>query len=125
MPHLLLFVLSLIGVTALGACSAFEPDKAAVSDSTLVEVLVDFHIAGSRERLGHEGPEGLRDSILALHGVEEEAFRASIDYYAEHPDEYVDLYRDVLDRIVSEQSRLGEWMRRQGEPDTTSSPIAE
>lgn len=118
-------VLSLNGSAVLGGCSAFEPGQASVPDSTLVEILVDLHIAGARERLGYEGPDGIRDSILVQHGVDEEAFRASLDYYVEDSRAYVILYREVLDRIVAEQSRMGEQLRRQWKPDSTVSAIAE
>lgn len=84
-------------LTLVGCKDAPERDHI-LSDSTLVVVLADLHLADARARLPGV-PPGLRDSVLAYHGITEADFEAAMSRLSEHPDDAVNLYNSVLDRL--------------------------
>ena len=92
----------------VSACSAITSEEPPISDSTMVEVLIELHLADARLDLQYELVPAVRDSILFKHGLDEQRFLAILDYYADHPEEYSALYTTVLDRISDERLRQGE-----------------
>lgn len=97
----------------------------ALSDSTMIEVLADLHLVGAERyfsmrdntmpdntpqdesaeadstdhlirRLTMDAPI---DSLLASHDVRRAAYDSAIDWYIDHPEEFVNLYNRVLDRL--------------------------
>ena len=83
----------------LAGCSALDFDAREVPDSTLVDVLVELHLVEARIDAGFEVPVGLRDSIFQHYEVTEEAVTATLEYYVEHPQEYLQLMEDVQERL--------------------------
>ena len=72
----------------------------------MVDVLLEMHLAQARaERYSDVSSELLRD-ILARHGLDEEQFDEAMRYYADHPQQYVSLYDDVLDRLNAERGSV-------------------
>ena len=88
---------------ALPACSSLTAEPPPVPDSTMVEVLVELHLAEARTELYGRLPEGLRDSALAKHGLTQREYKRAVDYYTDHPTSYADLYDTVLDRLSAER----------------------
>lgn len=86
------------------ACSPFTAEEPPVADSTLVEVLIELHLAQARTEAEEAPlPPAARDSIFARHEVDVDRFHAAMDYYARHPDAYLTLYDRVLNRLSAEQ----------------------
>ena len=101
-PRLSVSLLTLL--LALPACSSFTSDAPPTADSTMVEVLVELHLADARRHIRRDTPPTLRTDILERHGLDESAFEATITYYAEHPDAYIAVYDQVLDRLSAERA---------------------
>jgi len=89
------------------ACSAITSEAPPVSDSTMVEILIELHLAHARAPLNLDPVPALRDSILSKYHLDEQRYREIMDYYAEHPDAYGAIYTTVLDRISAERLRQG------------------
>ncbi len=106
-PHGLGLVVAGLLLT-LPACSAITSEAPPISDSTMVEVLIELHLTDARAELRYEAIPTVRDSILFKHGLDQQRFLDILDYYAEHPEEYAALYTTVLDRISDERFRQGE-----------------
>ena len=96
-------VLVTLAVTASLGCGAPEDTERTLPDSTLIEVLVDLHLSGARLQVTPDAPVGLRDSVLALHGLDSVSFLEAMTWYESHPDEYVAVYGTVLDRLSAER----------------------
>lgn len=84
---------------ALPACSSFAPEEPPVPDSTLVDVLVEMHLAEARRQLHGPIPPAMRDSILAHYGLDSTRLQATMDHYSKHPATYKQLYGMVLDSL--------------------------
>ncbi len=84
-------------------CSGPDEPVRTVSDSTLVEVLMDLHLAGARRQVDAKASPGLRDSVLALHGLDSTSFLEAMAWYEAHPEEYVAVYGTVVDRLAEER----------------------
>ncbi len=106
----------LAGLLTLSACSAITSEDPPIADSTMVEVLIELHLADARLDLQYDALPAVRDSILLKHGLDEPRFRAILDYYADHPEAYSALYTTVLDRISDERLRQGEGLPINTEP---------
>ena len=98
----------LLLLMSLPACSAFTSDEPPISDSTMVEVLIELHLVHARLELKYDLPPALRDSILFKHGLDAQRFQDIMAYYADHPEAYSAIYTTMLDRISDERIRQGE-----------------
>lgn len=102
MPGLAALALAGCVLTTVG-CSRSEHTGAAIPDSTMIAVLVDLHLAGARQQLPGDAPAGLRDSVLAHHGLDSSAFASHMAWLEAHPDDYVSVYGAVVDRLNAER----------------------
>lgn len=91
-------------------------------DSTLIDVLADLHLVGAeryftmrddRARTATEAApddsshrmirrlttDAPIDSLLDAHDVDRAAYDSAIEWYIDHPEEFVSLYNRVLDRL--------------------------
>ncbi|MBO6575417.1 MAG: DUF4296 domain-containing protein [Rhodothermales bacterium] len=93
----------LLAAFLLGGCAEQSSREIVVSDSLLIEVLADLHLADARARLPGE-PVGLRDSVLVHHGLDEDVFSNAMDGFVERPEELTALYNSVLDRLNAERT---------------------
>ena len=98
----------LAGLLTLPACSAFISEEPPVSDSTMVEVLIELHLTNARLELQYDLPPAIRDSILFKYGLDAQRFAAIMAYYADHPEAYSALYTTMLDRISAERLQQGQ-----------------
>ena len=87
----------------LPACSVLTSDEPPVADSTLVDVLIELHLAEARVQLGYGPPLSVRDSIFARYGFDETTFQEALTYYLDHPDAYAELHDAMLAQINDEQ----------------------
>ncbi len=93
-----MLLLGLVGCTPITSV-----EQPVVSDSLMVEVLLDLHLVDARARaLGNVTP-GLRDSVLAHHGLDSVRYEAAVQRLMENPDTYLDLYSQALDRLNDER----------------------
>ena len=97
------FALALASLLALSACTALPTEAPPVADSTMVEVLLEMHLAQARAERYSDVSSELLHGILARHGLGKEQFDQAMRYYADHPQQYVGLYDDVLDRLHAER----------------------
>ena len=87
-------------------CSGITDKNPSLSDSLLVNVLTEIHLADARIALDADVPEQLRDSVLEKFGVSKNEFDESIVFLAEHPDRLAEIYGQVVDRLVAESKNL-------------------
>lgn len=103
-PRRLLIVTLQAGLLlGMPACSAFSTDAPPVPDSTLVDVLVELHLAEGRAEITGTPVPAARDSILARYGVTPDAFDETVAYYADRPEAYLEVYDAVLDALSAER----------------------
>jgi hypothetical protein len=95
----------------LGAMSC-EPEPvetARVPDSVLVEVLVDLQLSRATVELGLSEPDdGLVDSVLEARGVQPGDFEQTLDFYADHPEDYLKVYNRVIEVLAIENTNLSD-----------------
>lgn len=99
-------VSTLLSISLL-ACSSFAPDEPPLSDSTMVEVLTELHLAEARARTyGDTLFTALRDSVLLRYDVSTPRFEEALQYYSEHPSAYLAIHRAVEDSLETGRQRL-------------------
>lgn len=93
-----------------------------VPDSTMVEVLAELHLLDARAQVAAPVRAEARDSIFSRYGIDSVSFARTAAYYADHPDEYADLYGRVVDRLTAEGEsvRLPDSLRAPGAPTPPS-----
>lgn len=98
----------LVALTAalLGGCVQ-DDRQSSVADTTLVELLVELHLANGRIEVTDQPLSIERDSIFAAYGVDSASYADAMAYHARNPDEYSRLYGQVLDRLSAERQPLG------------------
>ena len=106
-----------LALLTLSACSAFTSNEPPISDSTMVEVLIELHLVSARLQLQYDHQPAVRDSILFIYGLDAQRFQDIMAYYAEHPEAYSAIYTTMLDRISAERLQQG-----QGLPPSTVPP---
>lgn len=85
------------------ACS--DRPKMVVDDDTMVDLLVDIHrgdaylASGSASFVTDSAKKVLRQSILKKHGVTQEQFDSSLNWYGHNIDHYVKLYAEVEKKL--------------------------
>ncbi|MEM1042524.1 MAG: DUF4296 domain-containing protein [Bacteroidota bacterium] len=87
----------------LTACGAEQPTAPSLSDSLMVDVLVEVHLADARAAHTGESRDSLRAAALAPFGLDTLAFRQALDYYAQHPGLYAPVYTRALDQVIRER----------------------
>lgn len=89
----------------LPACSGQTPTESApaVADSTMIELIIELHLAEARSQVTETDLAAARDSIFLYYGIEHDAYAAAMDYYSRNPDEFVKIYAEALDRLSDER----------------------
>jgi len=98
--------LALVGLLLAAACAPGEPAAPNLPDSAFVNALVDLHLADARAGHTGEPAESLRAAALARHGLDTLALRRALEYYAAHPEAYLPLYDEALDRLLRAEPPL-------------------
>lgn len=110
----LLVAFGATGVMLVGCGSETETNT--IADSTMVELLVELHLANAGIELTDRPLPMPRDSILRSYGIDSAAYSEAITYYADNPDDYSRIYGRVLDRLSAERLPVDE----QSESDVTA-----
>lgn len=84
-------------------CSSFTSSNPPVADSTMIAVLAEMHLAQARQKTIGDLTVATRDSILHHHDLDREQFEDALAFYAAHPEAYVEIYRQALDRLGEER----------------------
>ena len=80
-----------------------EPLVPLVSDSIMVEVIIEFHLLEARAELLQEDVLRRRDSVLLMYGVTSEDYEATMMYYSDNSEAYMQIYTDALDKLSDER----------------------
>lgn len=86
-------------LVAFSACTLPVTSDPPTSDSTLVQVLADLHTLRARDEIRGDVTPEQYEAVLRQHGLDSTQFNATLDYYVEHPEDYLTLYDEVLDRL--------------------------
>lgn len=93
----LLFFISAI------ACSSKDPGRQTIPRREFINLLVDLHISDAialnhtiNENLGRLDSSILYKSVLESHGYTREQMMSTLNYYADDPDELVEIYDEVF-----------------------------
>lgn len=97
--------LILLLVLMMAGCS--KDARPPIADSTMVNLLIEFHLADGRIETMDGAPPGLADSILRAYDVDSTTYHDAAAWYARHPDSYSDLYSRVLDKLTAERMEFG------------------
>jgi len=101
-PYFLSYALVFL-LLGLGACSPFLSEEPPLSDSTMVEVLIELHLARARHDIQQDLPPTLHDEILDAYRLTEQQFQETMAFYVDHPETYTAVYTRVMDRLAAER----------------------
>ena len=90
-------------ISIISAGCGRDSKRQTVSDSSMVELLVELHLANARVEITDRPLPITRDSILEAYGVDSAGYARTLEYYAQHPDLYSRIYGEVLDRLSAER----------------------
>ena len=84
-----------------------------ISKDKMVDVLVDIHLAeAAADNHGFTKAEinlmmaSKYDSIFQKHEITFDQFKTSYDYYLNHPDEFSDIYSEVVNKLTTLVSKV-------------------
>ncbi len=94
-----------INAFQFSACSNQDISDVAppLSDSIMVQIIVELHLAEAKVELLKEDQLNFRDSILTHYKVSLEEFEANMAFYRENPDAYHKIYSTALDKMSDER----------------------
>ena len=98
------WILALALAGSLAGCAGEPAPQQVLPDSTMIRVISDLHLATARYELDDGAAPGLRDSVLAMHGLDSTAFEEAMAWYRAHPSEYAAVYGAVIDRLNAERN---------------------
>lgn len=101
--------LLLASMLILGACSNQDVNDftPAISDSLMIQVLIDLHLAEAHAEILNQPIDGMQDSILMHYAFSRDDFEANMAYYRANPDAFHKIYSEVLDKISEERFQPG------------------
>ena len=95
-------------LVALAACSGEgAPGAAPAVDSTLVDLLVDLHLADARGEGDAAAADSLRQLVYRLHDTDSTRLQERLDRLASEPGAALDLVEAVEVRLSDERNGLG------------------
>ena len=87
----------LCGLALLVGCSDAVRPAPVSTQQEVVALFVDLHFEEARVDLGLPARE--RAEVLEAHGLDSLRFAQLMDHYAQHPEQYVQLYEVVQDSL--------------------------
>lgn len=87
-----------------------------IADSLFVEILTDLHIAEAEVAMREDADAALRDSVLDAHGTTTGRFEETLEFYANDPEAYLEIYNAVINRL----NQMEQEERRAASADTTA-----
>jgi len=98
--------LTIFVILTLFSCGADKPPKGILSKEKMVPIVLDQHfiepIFNQRFAIGIPDTNAIEDlylSVLKKHKVDRKTFEKSVYYYGKHPEQYKEIYDEVLDRL--------------------------
>ena len=90
-------------LTVFAAC-ATGPDELGKEsvDSLMVEIFIDTHLANARAVLGYGSDGTPLDTIIVRRGLSRKEFDHRMAFYAKHPQTYLAVHNQVMDRLGQE-----------------------
>ena len=71
-------------------------------DSLMAEIFIDIHLANARAELGY-GSDGIPlDTIIVRRGLSRKQFDGRMAFYAKHPQAYLVVQNQIMDRLGQE-----------------------
>ena len=71
-------------------------------DSLMAEIFIDIHLANARAELGYGSDGTPLDTIIVRRGLSRKAFDQRMAFYANHPQAYLVVQNQVMDRLGQE-----------------------
>ena len=99
------FRLLLLFPVLIASCTGQAPTEAItpIPDSTMIQLLIELHLAEARAQTLQTDTASLRDSIFLFYDIEPDAFEAAMEYYTQHPENYLKIYSEALDKLSDER----------------------
>lgn len=99
-------------VLSLSACSPPPPDppEGTIPKDSMISLLAEVHVAESRIMLSgefvnnHQVKSAYMQHVLATFNVDTTRFNQSFSYYTSKPDEFEQMYEDVMEEISKRQA---------------------
>ena len=96
------------------SCGKEKLPKGILSKNKMVPILVDQHLAEllftQRFSLGIKDGKNMMDdlylSVIKKNKVDQKTFEQSVFYYSKHPDQYIPIYDEVLNRLNEMQVKV-------------------
>ena len=86
--------------------------SAILGKDKMIAVLVDIHLAeasnvskGLTATQLNELISGKYDDVMKKHDVTYDEFKSSFDYYLQHPDQFDDIYQEVVNRLSAMEGK--------------------
>ena len=100
-----LFVPGCVALLLLPACTGKAPTEVAapIADSTMIQLIIELHLAEARSQLSATSQTAKRDSIFLHYDVNADEFEAAMAYYSSNPEVYVSIYSEALDKLSDER----------------------
>lgn len=119
------YVLLLVPLLMINSCSSKEEEKkfelieGIIPEETMINLLVDIHIAEATIKQG-KNDNRIRHlpikkkgnvnvfyySIFKKYKIDRDIFVESIDYYSQYPEKFEEIYTEVINRLSETQSEL-------------------
>lgn len=100
-------------VLVLSCTNSNEQAKKQVPEDKMVSILSDIHVLEAKLEGDNMPQDSLASylkyyysSIFEEHGVEEEKFKATLDYYEHHPTKMDELYEKVVGELSKREADL-------------------
>lgn len=84
------------------------PGKEIIPPQKMVDILTDIHIAESgTDSRGYNSIQLNQmvyrkyEDIMKKHGTSFSVFKASFDYYLSHPDQFDEIYQEIVNRLTA------------------------
>ena len=101
--QLILFALLLTSCIGCAQQSS-TTESGLVPDSIMAEIFIEFHLLEARTDLfNSEDVILLRDSIMQYHGIDTVSYERTMEYYANNPELYMEVYSSALDQLSDER----------------------
>lgn len=110
----ILLLIALSWAIVMTACDVAKQDSRAdlIRQDSLIGILTDLYLAdaahangGISDAVDINNVAAVRAGVLKKQQVSAERFKATMRYYADHPDELVAVYDKVIEELSRRQSR--------------------
>lgn len=104
------FLVVLLTLCALAACSGNDRPKRVFSPKMMENVMHDYHLAQAMDRMNEHidsAAVGSVATVLKKYGITQADLDSSLSYYAHHIDDLKKIYDNVNTRLTAEAEEMG------------------